>query len=220
MAANWGEQQGSRRSVRVLVLGALLVPLLAGCLASDFTYVKSSADRTYFKLPKEWKLYDEDAILKNSSEELTQEEIAQARAGAWRAAFDASPSPSVRRVSNIGGRYPAGQAIVRAIGFEEADQLSMSYLRNLVYPVDDSIEGGTAEVIAYEPTSEDGFRGIRMTVRVTGESGSSATFSQVAMVDAKTSKVYMLLVGCMSSCFQHYRSDINTIVNSWTVRER
>ncbi len=220
MAAIWGEQRQRRRPHRLLLLGALLVPLLTACLGSDFTYVKSSADKTYFKLPKEWKLYDEDQILESSGEDLTAEEIDQLRAAGWRTAFDASPSPSVRRVSRISGRYPTGQALVRSIGFDEADQLSMSYLRNLAFPVDESVEGGSAEVVAYEQISEHGFRGVRMTIRASGEDGSSATFSQVAMVDAKTSKVYMLLVGCMSSCFQHYRSDINTIVNSWTVRER
>ena len=43
------------------------------------------------------------------------------------------------------------------------------------------------------------------------------TVEQVALVDAETSRVYYLVVLCSAECYNRNRSEISSIVDSWTV---
>ena len=53
---------GRVRSAALLLLVA--APLaLAACAGSGYHYVKSTEDKTYFKVPESWNLYDEESIL-------------------------------------------------------------------------------------------------------------------------------------------------------------
>jgi len=46
---------------------------------------------------------------------------------------------------------------------------------------------------------------------------STFTVEQVGYVDSPTENVWFLILGCSSTCFQHYSGDINRVVESWTV---
>jgi hypothetical protein len=43
------------------------------------------------------------------------------------------------------------------------------------------------------------------------------TVNQAALVDATTSRVYFIAVLCSAVCYERNRSDIQSIVDSWTV---
>jgi hypothetical protein len=43
------------------------------------------------------------------------------------------------------------------------------------------------------------------------------TVEQTALVDAETSRVYFIAVLCSATCYNRNRSDIQSIIDSWTV---
>ena len=55
----------------------------AACSSSGYHYVKNSDDRTYFKVPDGWKLYDEDELTARGSRLVNVTPSAR-RAGRWR----------------------------------------------------------------------------------------------------------------------------------------
>jgi hypothetical protein len=201
------------------VVVGLAAVLLTGCLAGNYQYVKSSSDRTYFKVPKEWKLFDENALLAGAKRELSNEEFDALKTSRWMVAFDGSPTPALRHVQNLARAHPTGQAWVRQLSSDESDTISTQSLRNIAVDVDQALQQNAAQMTQYEPVNRDGgFRGIRMTVRFALESGS-VTMNQVALLNAAATKVYVLIVACSSTCYQTYRGQIEDVMDSWTVRK-
>jgi hypothetical protein len=48
--------------------------------------------------------------------------------------------------------------------------------------------------------------------------GRVVTFDQIALTNATDTEVYLLLVHCTATCFTHDKSQISTVMNSFTVR--
>src|SRR5438093_1380543 len=100
------------RSGRVRpVAAALLLAaplLLAACAGSGYHYVKSSENHTYFKVPDNWKLYDQDTVLDALKSTLSKDEIEQTRDTSWTTIFDANPDPSLQHIANSDAHYPVG----------------------------------------------------------------------------------------------------------------
>ena len=88
-----------------ILAGALL---LAACGSSGFNYVKSSEDRTFFKVPDDWELYDNDALLDAAKSDLSEEELEQVRQTQWAAVFDGHPSPASDAHRQQGAPLPGG----------------------------------------------------------------------------------------------------------------
>jgi hypothetical protein len=200
-----------------VLAGAVLV---AGCAGSGFNYVKSSSDRTYFKVPDKWTLYDEGDIVDQLGGDLTEEQKESEIDGAWQVAFDAHPNPSLRHFTNTELQHPFGFATVRPLDFDAADNTSLKSMRNYFVDIDTARENDNAEILEYEDLSFDGgFRGIHMVANLSGENGVT-TIDQTILVDQDTSKVYTLFLRCSSSCYERNQDDIKKVVDSWTVREK
>lgn len=217
-----GAVTGTRRGVvpRLLFLLLLGGVVLSGCsLGSGFVYLKSSRDKTYLKVPESWKVYDTEFFLRAGN--FSPAEETAARETSWFVSFDADPDPSFQQIGSQDANYPWGAARVLPIASDEADTFSLATLRNYVDPnTDQLIEEKQAELLGYVPvTLEGGFRGIQMRLRVNNEDGSSATIEQIVLVDQATEKVYLLVIGCRSACFEQFHKDIERVVNSWTVRD-
>jgi hypothetical protein len=209
-----------RRGVFIAAVLAL-AGIVAGCADSGFQYVKSSEDRTYFKVPDRWTLFDEDAIMERFGAGLTEAQRAAELEQSWRVAFDASPKPSVNNVLRSRTKYPAGLAIVRPLSFDAADTLSNSSLRNLFVDIDSAQQDGTGEIQEYEELQLDGgFRGIHVVATIDTGNGRPVTVDQTALVDQATTKLYVLLITCSSVCYDKNRRDIEQVVGSWTVRAK
>ena len=78
---------------KVCAAAAALVAtaLLAACAGSGYTYVKNGDDHTYFKVPDNWKLYDEDTIVHSLNKTLSKRASSRSstragRSGSTRAA--------------------------------------------------------------------------------------------------------------------------------------
>ncbi len=207
---------------RIACISAVLATavLVAGCADSGFNYVKSSEDKTYFKVPERWTLFDERAVMDGIDGDFTKTERATELEQTWRVAFDADPKPSLGHLAAAGAEHPSGLAVVRNLTFDASDALSNSLLRNYFFDVDSALQNETGELVEYEELQLDGgFRGVRL-VATLDRDGKRMTIDQTALVDQATSKLYALLVSCSDVCFDDNKGQIANVVGSWTVRDK
>jgi hypothetical protein len=210
-----------RRVITLIGAGLVAVGLLAGCANSGYDYVKSSSDRTYFKVPSKWTLYDEEALADRFNGDLTDAQREQLLDDTWRVAFDASPTPTLRHLLETGAKDPSGVALVRTLTFDDADTVSLSALRNYFFDVDTALEDGTGEVVTYEDLQLDGgFRGSHLVANLSMPEGGVMTIDQTILLDQATTKLYALIVSCSSVCYERNSGDIKNVVESWTVRDK
>jgi hypothetical protein len=211
--SNWSARVSATCATVAL---ALLVPACAG---SGFHYVKSSEDRTYFKVPEGWKLYDNDALLEDAKSQLSDDELEQVRSSRWLTVFDAHPHPTIGHVAARAPGFPVGQALVARLSAETADGLSLKSLRNVFYAVDTKITNDKGQMLSYEPVERDGgFHGSHLVAKLTTEKGEMVV-NQIALFDQATTKVYALAVACSVECYDRNKSKIEQVVDSWTVKE-
>jgi hypothetical protein len=208
-----------RRGPRALgtVLVMLVGVLAAGCVDSDYRYVKNGADRTYFKVPAGWHLYGEEELLDEASNSLSEDQRRARLDQGWQVAFDASPRRSIRHVGNYAAHYPEGIAMVRSLTPEAADALSLGQLAD-VFGVQSVIEAGQGEMLDYEHVTRDGgFRGVHLVAQLQ-VGGKVALLDQTILVNQASTKVYALIVSCTAKCFDEHQDEIDEVVDSWTVK--
>lgn len=201
--------------------------LVSACGSSDLFYVSSSDRNAYFKVPGSWHFFDKRYILVASGESLSGETDRQL---SWLIGFDADPKPSVQHVINIAEapKFPVIMARVQALPFQVRDQLSLSSVRNWVYPIDRLIQANAGEVLAYKDVVlRGGLHGSRITYDVALQGLSNPTteskvirVTQIGVVDPATRKLYLFVIRCESHCYRDNKSLIDQIVDSWTVKER
>ena len=207
-----------RRVITLIGAGMVAASVLAGCADSGYDYVKSSSDRTYFKVPSNWTLFDEEEVVDRTMADLTDTQREQVLEQGWRVAFDASPNPTMRHLSNATSKAPTGLAEVKSLSFDDSDALSTYKLRNYFVDIDAANDAGAAEVLSYEDLKpEGGFRGVHVVARLLTSDGIT-TVDQTVLVDQATTKVYALIVSCSDVCYDRNAKQIKQVVDSWTVR--
>jgi hypothetical protein len=213
----------ARRGGAVLLICAAAIALSA-CTGSGYHYVKNSSDEgsgTYFKIPESWRVYDENEFF--AKLDLPPERAKARKDTSWAIAFDASSKPTLKHFEDPVTRQPFGIAEVRQLGPEERDQFSLMAMRNLVLPVDQLAESGAElEVLKLEEFTRDGgFHGLRFTFNFRyPENNRFVTFDQVSIVDSDTKEVHLLVISCSTRCYEQKKDTINTVMDSWTVKER
>lgn len=208
-----------RRVITLIGAGLVAVGLLAGCANSGYDYVKSSSDKTYFKVPSKWTLFDEEDIVDRLGGDLTDAQRQQTLDETWRVAFDVSPNPTLRHLGATSARDPSGLAVVRTLSFDDADAMSLGSLRNYFFDIDTMMDDETAEVVSYEDLEFDGgFHGSHLVANLTMSDGGVMTIDQTLLLDQATTKLYALIVSCSSVCYEQNSKDIKQVVDSWTVR--
>jgi hypothetical protein len=214
----WKREITGRRGLPlVIVLAAGLA--LSACSGSGYTYVKNSETNAFFKVPEDWTLYDEEAVL--AGQDLSpQRAQVQSEALRWLMAFDAHPDPSLDHLLDVESGHPAGFVLVRALNDEERDIVSLGLLRNFIFPVDDLAEQGRAELLEQEDLVLDGgLHGTRLLFNVQPD-GDFLTVNQTGLVDPETRLLYVFAIGCEADCYISNEDLIEEVVSSWTVRER
>ena len=210
-----------RRVITLIGAGLVAVGLLAGCAGSGYDYVKSSSDRTYFKVPSKWTLYDEEDLADRFNGDLTDAQREQLLDDSWRVAFDASPKPTLGHLLETNAKDPSGVAVVRSLSFDDSDNVSLASLRNYFFDIDTAMSDGTGEVVDYEDLQLDGgFRGNHVVANLTMSDGGVMTIDQTMLLDQATTKLYALIVACSSTCYERNSGDIKKVVDSWTVRAK
>jgi hypothetical protein len=202
-------------------LGAGLALLLAGCGAPHYTYVANTTANTYFKVPYGWRQIKSTALIKAITGGSSSD-------GAWTVGYDASRVPSAQHVLGTVTTSPFVYASVGQLNQSTQDLLSYNVLKDFFLPVT-----STARTTA----SEDGFpltdfkllasanlapgqgvHGVSETYDYTFPGGRVVTFDQIALTNSTDTEVYLLLVHCTATCFSHNKTQISTVMNSFTVR--
>ena len=204
----------------MLFAGGSLV--LSGCGTSKYHYVKSTSDRTFMRVPSEWTLFDEDALLESSDQ--SRESKEQFKKLSWSVAFDASPKPSLDHILS-GSAHPTGLVQVRTLLPAERDAFSLADLRSLLLPVDPLSDearlAGDVEVLdTKELKLEGGFHGSELVLNLKSSEGELVKWRQVAVVDSAVKKVHVLALSCDDECYVANEKVIENIIDSWKVKER
>jgi hypothetical protein len=223
-AIRWGNRS---TGVTLIAFLAGLAFLAGSCGNGGYLYVSSSDRNAYFKVPANWKFYDKRDLLVASGQSLSAESNRQI---SWLIGYDADPTPSIDHILSIADapKYPVIQASVQQLALQVRDQLSLSTLRNQPYPLDRLMNANLAEMLSYKDvTLKGGLHGIRMTFEVSLNGLSNVSLnseviwvSQVSLVDPATQKLYQFVLRCESHCYRDNKTLLDTIADSWTVKER
>jgi hypothetical protein len=211
------------RGLRVRLGAAvlLLLFLLAAC-TSSYTYIKNSDVKTYFKVPNEWAIFEENEIFRSQITGLSPQGEAAAKASVWMVAFDAAPKASLNHFFSGSSPYPTGFAQVRQLGAEQRDSISLASIRNSIFPLNQlQVQDPTSvEFLQNEDIVLDGgIHGNRIVFNVRlGDTFYTA--NQTGLVNPQTSLLYLFVIGCEARCYLNHNRTIDEIVKSWTVKER
>ena len=112
-------------------MGCAVIVTTAACGAPQYTYVKNSSDRTYFKVPSSWRAIDEKALEQISSGGSTASE----KSDTWAVAYDAADVPSPAHLVDKDTSEPIVYASVQQVPEAARGQVSLDTLRDLLLPV-------------------------------------------------------------------------------------
>ena len=201
---------------------AIFAMVLAACGSPKYHYLKSTADRTFVRVPSKWTIFDEDDLLDTSDK--SDEAKDEFKGRSWSVAFDASPKPSIDHILGKSG-HPSGLVQVRTLSESERDAFSLADLRSLLLPWDplsaEPQDAGQVEVLdAKEVRRDGGLHGSELLLNLKGTDGTPLKWRQIALTDATVSKVHVLVISCDDACYTANEGVIDNIIDSWKVKER
>ena len=201
---------------------ALAVLAIAGCAAPSYTYVADSSQQTYFQVPNSWHQIDDSSL----SAQLQKGGLT-ARGGAWVSDYDAAGVPSAKHAFSATANQPFAQALVAPLSNTASLAMSYNMLRDLILPVTTTARQAAAQrgfplqgfTIIQQSVIRPGkdVHGIHEVFSYTYPHGPTDTFDQVALTNADSTIVYVLLVHCISACYSKNTSQIDAIMHSFTV---
>jgi hypothetical protein len=231
------ESQGETMTVlcraAALIATALTLPALTlstGCAAPQYEYVKSSAHKTYFKVPTTWHQIDQDRLDSWISGDPDSATAKARQQLIWTVAYDGSANPTVTHIFGFGMTpQPVAWAKVETLPQPLRGSVSMDSLRDMVLPVTpDARKAVDAQVLELEDfellvddvvTPEPGLHGVHEVFSY--RLGTVLhTFDQTVLVNDDASQVYLFLVRCTAACFTERKDEISTVVSSFTVRSK
>jgi hypothetical protein len=184
--------------------------------------VTNSDAHTYFKVPRDWQKIDSKELAKAISGGATLPP------SVWTVGYDANPKPAAQDVLSPKASKPFAYAVVEQVNEQTSSILSYNLLRDFFLPVTDDARKTAANdgfsltgfklIRSSVLTPGQGFHGVRETFDYTYPDGSVNTFDQVALTDADSTKVYVLLVHCLATCYNSDASQIDSVMKSFTVR--
>ena len=206
---------------RSIGLGMMLLALLVtGCAAPQFTYVTNSSQHTYFKVPNDWSQITSSAL--NAAAKSTPQ------TGVWSVGYDGDMRPAANHVLGATDGAPFVYSVVAPVNQATTNSLSYNLLRDFFLPVTAAGRANAAKsgfpltnfhlLRDTTLTLSQGVHGVRVTYDYTYPGIGTNTFDQVALTNADDTEVYLLLVHCLASCYSKHLSQIDTVMNSFTVR--
>lgn len=235
------------RGFRSLAVIGLMVVLAAGaCGDGKYRYVTSSSTNTYLKVPNAYASFDQPAILaaeakaaqKKDSATPSEVDSAIESLVQWRVAFDSDPVPSLEHIT---GFNPAPIIDVRVRGLLdfERDRVSTSDLRNLFVPYDDlkqQADQDAQQKPLLTPTStkefrsldetelqlSGGLRGVHLVFEIRDPDNPDQfyVFNQTALLDAKTSRIYVLLIRAGEKEYFDNLKMLDDVDKSFTIKQK
>jgi hypothetical protein len=199
-----------RGGLLAVVLTAAAVLLASACTPSA-TYVTTSSQGMFFKIPYGWHTYAQSTLKRNG---LVSSSLP------YLMAFDADPKPEVKHLLSATAN-PWGLAEVQAISPSDQLDFSLDSLLNAILPVD-QIQSATGDsVTALSPSriiTRGTLRGVEAALRLSVSGQAPLSVEQISLVNTPTTKTWVLLMGCSPACFAQQRSQIDRVVNPWIVK--
>jgi hypothetical protein len=139
--------------------------------------------------------------------------------------MDRSPSPSEANFTAEAPTSPVGIAVVTPVSSATArDELSLATLRSLALEgLEDPLvlagqNNGDVELVDLQDISTPpGFRGERIVFNIRIDDTNYVTIDHTALTNNDTTQIYRLMLKCEATCYEDHRSEINDIVESWTI---
>lgn len=209
-----------RIAAALVTFGVVLAGLLSACTTS-VTYVGSSTQDLYFKVPNTWEVFSQATLKENGWVDPAASGQA-ALAGQSHPVFEtvAGANPKVASsVDTQSGPYPWAMAQVVALDGEDQANTSLAALADEDYPIEQLNQDGD-RVQQLSPTRllvDGALRGSRVAYQIYSQATGAISFEQVALLNSATDKVWLLDVGCSPTCFQAHRAMIDKIVSSFVV---
>jgi hypothetical protein len=211
-----------RRTIAVAsVLGAVLV----SCGGANYRYISNSQENLFFKVPKGWKVYQ----LTSSDKEGRPAEVPASVERSWHLLVDASADPKPDHLLDHAQEAPLIEAQVYVLTRGANDTMSLSDLRRLAYGFDPVLqdEGAPPRWKVVENSFKDvsfpkGVTGTRVAVNIpdpkaAADASKVATLDVTAIHDTVNRRIYLLSARCQSQCYVNNRTQIDDLMNSWTV---
>lgn len=218
---------------------------LASCGSSTFQYVSNSSSKTYLKVPKDWKKFDQQELVgaelsaaRDANQPSSLIDTLVNRQFQWRVAFDSAPAPSIDHTVSL-AEEPVVEVSVRQLEPAEREQVSLAALRNVVINYDeqkqqaqDALGSGGLGVsgtttASFRPIDEEelnlpnGVRGVRLRYILRPNASSSFyAFDQTALVDARAQRLYVLLIRSGERQFLQNNGLFTEIAKSFTVKAK
>jgi hypothetical protein len=207
-------------------LGALLVAVTAaGCAAPQFTYVSDSGANAYFKVPFGWHRISDVSL---AAQFKTPGSALGQAAGTWDIAFDADQAPTAVHLFSPNARQPFAFAFITPLNATASNAMSYNGLRDVLLPVTSAARTQAARssfplthfklLRDTMVTPGSGVHGVWDTYNYTYPGGITDTFDQVALTNSNSTQLYVLMVHCVATCYSQNRSQLDTIMSSFTVR--
>jgi hypothetical protein len=248
-SAGGGPRGVGRVVTRPIVVGLVVAALLlTACGGSKYRYVTSKSPElvyklnvgtqivrvgveaadTYYRVPKDWAVFDENEVLAEvaNARKLSPLSLADLAAEQHVSGFDASPEPSA---SNVFGSTvaPSGRQLLLVLDDEARDNTSLRALRGLFVDIDEEIEQAKKDNVApkvkVHGRTDDvvrpgGFHGSQVIFDYVGED-AVLTFNQTTLFDSESRVAYLFIIGCEANCYVNNYEAINDVVESWTIKE-
>jgi hypothetical protein len=213
-------------ALAAVILGCAVHVAASGCAAPDHTYIANRANKTYFKVPASWHELDEKALERS----VTGPSPGPESASVWVVAYDAARAPSLSHLVASHTPDPIVYVSVRPVSTEENGQVSLDNLRDQVLPVTATARGADpASSTTFSDfklvtdsvlTPKSGLRGVHEVFQYRVGGGPLQTFDETAYTNKDGSKVYLMFLRCSNECYQARRSELDSVVASFTVQER
>ena len=146
----------------------------------------------------------------------------------WSVGYDADLRPAADHVLGATDAAPFVYSVVAPLNQTTTNALSYNELRDFFLPVTAAARAADAKsgfpltgfhlLRDATMTLGQGVHGVRVTFQYTYPGLGTNTFDQVALTNADDTEVYLLLVHCLASCYSKHQSQIDTVMNSFTVR--
>jgi hypothetical protein len=196
--------------------GLLIVLLaLAACGGPDAKYVSNAKAGLFVKIPTRWQTVELQAgDVKPDGLAATPE--------VWRVGIDGAPEPRRSDFESNAPSEPNGLVEVIPIDPSKLNSSpSLAMLRDLVTQTTDPSTGQatTAPVSILrdeEVSMSSGYWGLRTTVQSTA--APQVTLEQLALFDPGVHRLYRVTINCSSACFSAHADDIESILDSLTLR--
>lgn len=216
-----------QRSAGVLIASILCLLMTVSCGSPKYTYVANSEERTYVRLPVDWRAVDADELAAALGLDTG---AALSEQGLWLEGYDADLLPSAAHLFGPHAPAPTGLLLVQDVAAPARGQYSLDRLRDLFQPTSETGRRALAQnpgspltdfaLLADEVlTPGDGIRGVRVVYRYRVGGGPMQVFDKTAYVNDDASKLYVFVARCSSECYGRHQEEIERAVSSFTVLE-